>query len=176
MLRLFRTRYRRCAERRRNAQTCSSRWPLVGDRTHSSRNTARAMSMHLSVCLPAMVPYIDLPRALSRGRYTARRGDRKQRHTDRCINHRPCCGGRWTDIQDAPISDIVATMRCSMPRIQDWPFEHLNGARYSLAPTGKRCVGFISWHFRQTAKSYPIISSLRQSRDALSEIASTILP
>ena len=122
--------------------------------------------------LPAMLPRIDLPRALLRGRYTAAAAAIEHNGIPIDVSTLTVLRARWTDIQDALISDIDAdygvfdgrTFRTSRFEAfltrHDIPWPRLESGALDLDRDT----------FRQMAKSYPIISPLRELRHALSEM------
>jgi len=126
----------------------------------------------LEKLLPVMLPHIDLPRALLRGRYMAASAAMEYAGVpiDTETLHR--LHDHWTDIQDALISAIDADygvfdgrsfranrfeaflVRHRIP----WP-RHASGALDLQADT-----------FRTMAKIYPIIAPLHELRHSLSDL------
>jgi DNA polymerase-1 len=122
--------------------------------------------------LPVMLPQIDLPRALLRGRYMP---------VDAAIGWngipidmptlamvRP----HWTDIQDQLIADIDTTYGVYDGRtFKEDRFEQFlirNGIPWDRLDTGRLCLDRDT--FREMARAYPIISPLRELRHALSDL------
>ena len=122
--------------------------------------------------LPAMMPHIDLPRALLRGRYTAAAAAIEHHGTPIDVSTLTMLRAHWTDIQDALISDIDADYGVFDGRTfktnrfeaflarRDIPWPRLESGSLDLSRDT----------FRQMAKSYPTISPLRELRHALSEM------
>ena len=122
--------------------------------------------------LPAMLPHIDLPRALLRGRYMAAAAAIEHNGIPIDVSTLTVLRAHWTDIQDALISDIDAdygvfdgrTFRTNRFEAflarRDIPWPRLESGSLDLDRDT----------FRQMAKSYPIISPLRELRHALSEM------
>jgi hypothetical protein len=126
----------------------------------------------LAQLLRAMMPQIDLPRALLRGRYMVavarmeRNGIPIDTETLNRLNH------RWSDVQDQLIGDIDANYGVfdgrtfKADRFADWlarnniPWPHLESSRLDLSDET----------FREMARAYPAVSPLRELRAALSEM------
>lgn len=128
--------------------------------------------LDLERLLPAMLPRIDLPRALLRGRYMAASAVMEfngipidTKTLERLRRH-------WTDIQDDLIADI------------DTDYGVYEGRTFKSALFEKYLIGAaIPWDrlpsgaldlkgdvFRQAAKSYPAIAPLHELRHSLSEM------
>jgi DNA polymerase-1 len=126
----------------------------------------------LARLLPVMLPHIDLPRALLRGRYmvAAARMERNGVPIDtetlgRLRHH-------WSDIQDQLIADIDANYGVfdgrtfKTDRFADWlarnhiPWPRLESGRLDLSDDT----------FREMARAYPVVAPLRELRAALSEM------
>jgi len=125
--------------------------------------------------LPAMLPRIDLPRALLRGRYMAAASAMECAGAPVDVGMLSRLREHWTAIQDQLIADIDVgcgyhvydgrtfkadrfeeyLIRTGIP----W-WEHTETGRLSLSDKT----------FRQVAKSYPQISPLRELRSALSDM------
>jgi DNA polymerase I len=126
----------------------------------------------LAHLLPAMLPGIDLPRALLRGRYMAAAAvmehngvpiDREM--LDRFRHH-------WTDIQDSLIADIDSDygvydgrtfkvdLFAELLAREGIPWPRLESGKLDLSDDT----------FRQAAKVYPAISPLRELRSALADL------
>ena len=122
--------------------------------------------------LPAMLPSIDLPRALLRGRYMAAAAAMEWNGVpiDVPMLHLLC--KHWHDIQDALIAAIDADYNVFDGRTfkvgrfetflarRDIPWPRLESGSLDLS----------SDTFRQMAKSYRIIAPLHELRHALSEL------
>ena len=132
----------------------------------------------LARLLPVMLPSIDLPRALLRGRYmvAAARMERSGVPIDgetlgRLRHH-------WSDIQDQLIADIDAKYGVfdgrtfKVDRFADWlarnniPWPRLESGRLDLS----------DGTFREMARAYPVVAPLRELRAALSEMRLSALP
>jgi hypothetical protein len=122
--------------------------------------------------LPAMLPRIDLPRALLRGRYM--KAAAAMEHNGTPIDTEPLAPlrERWTDIQDQLIADIDADYGVFDGRtfkVDRWesylvthgiPWPRLESGRLDLSDDA----------FRQMAKAYPQVSPMRELRSALSDL------
>jgi len=126
----------------------------------------------LAQLLPAMLPQIDLPRALLRGRYMAalarmeRNGVPIDTETLSRLRH------RWSDIQDKLITEIDANYGVfdgrtfKADRFAAWlarnniPWPRLESGRLDLSDDT----------FREMARAYPVVAPLRELRAALSEM------
>jgi hypothetical protein len=126
----------------------------------------------LARLLPVMLPHIDLPRALLRGRYMAAAA-RMERHgvpidtatLERLRRH-------WLDIQDQLIADIDSDYAVydgrtfKSDRFADYLARH--GIPWPRHESGR--VDLSDDTFREMARAYPIIVPLRELRAALSEM------
>jgi hypothetical protein len=122
--------------------------------------------------LPAMLPQVDLPRALLRGRYMAAAAVMEFYGTPIDLEMLAILRAGWTDIQDQLIAEIdgaygvfdgrtFKTERFEQYLIRDGiPWPRLDSGRLDL---DDGC-------FRQMAKSHPIVSPLRELRSALSDL------
>jgi hypothetical protein len=122
--------------------------------------------------LPQMLPHLDLPRALLRGRYmkaaAAMEYNGTPIDTETLARLREC----WTDIQDDLIAGIDAAYGVFDGRTfkaERWeqylithgiPWPRLESGRLDLSDNA----------FRQMAKAYPVVSPMRELRSALSEL------
>jgi hypothetical protein len=126
----------------------------------------------LARLLPAMLPRIDLPRALLRGRYMAAAS--AMEHNGTPIDMAACGAMRqhWTGIQDDLIADIDKDFGVYEGRtFKADRFENLLG-RLGI-PWPRTETGRLSLEdhvFRQAAKAYPVISPLRELRSALATL------
>jgi hypothetical protein len=122
--------------------------------------------------LPAMIPHIDLPRALLRGRYMAAVATMEHTGTPIDTEMLALLRGRWTDIQDQLIADIDVSYGVFDGRT----FKHdrfaalliQTGIPWPRLDTGR--LDLSDEAFRQMAKSYPAVSPLRELRSALSDM------
>jgi DNA polymerase I len=126
----------------------------------------------LAKLLPAMLPNIDLPRALLRGRYMVaaarmeRNGVPIDTHTLQHLKR------VWLDIQDQLIADIDTNYGVfdgrtfKAERFAAWlmrnniPWPRLESGRLDLSDDT----------FRELARAYPAVAPLRELRSALSEM------
>jgi DNA polymerase-1 len=126
----------------------------------------------LARLLPAMLPRIDLPRALLRGRYMAAAAVMEHTGTPIDLPMLEVFRAGWTDIQDQLIAAIdvdfgvydARTFKAD--RFAGWlagqkmPWPRLESGRLDLSDDA----------FRQQAKAYPQVSPLRELRSALSDL------
>jgi hypothetical protein len=122
--------------------------------------------------LPAMLPRIDLPRALLRGRYMKAAAIMEHNGTPIDTELLALLREKWTDIQDQLIADIDADYGVFDGRTfkaERWesfllthgiPWPRLESVRLDLSDDA----------FRQMAKAYPRVSPMRELRSALSEL------
>ena len=127
----------------------------------------------LARLLPVMLPQIDLPRALLRGRYSGAAVASMMGHgvpidvptLDLLRTH-------WTNIQDRLITNIDADYGVFDGRtFKEDRFEQYlirNNIPWERLPSGHLCLDRNT--FREMARAYPIISPLRELRHALSEL------
>jgi DNA polymerase I-like protein with 3'-5' exonuclease and polymerase domains len=126
----------------------------------------------LARLLPVMLPHIDLPRALLRGRYMVavarmeRNGIPIDTETLGRLRH------QWSDIQDQLIAEIDANYGVfdgrtfKADRFAAWlvrnniPWPRLESGRLDLSDDT----------FREMARAYPAVAPLRELRAALSEM------
>src|SRR5262249_13114424 len=122
--------------------------------------------------LPAMLPHIDMPRALLRGRYMAAVAamgfNGVPIDTSTLLQLRE----KWTDIQDDLIVAVDADYNIFDGRtFRTERFEQFLAREKIPWPrldTGRLDLG--DGAFRQASKAYPIISLLRELRSALSDL------
>src|SRR5262249_48806335 len=122
--------------------------------------------------LPAMLPKIDLPRALLRGRYMKAAASIEHNGTPIDTDMLAQLREHWTDIQDELIAKIDADYGVYDGRSfkVDWweryliahdiPWPRLESGRLDLEDKT----------FREMAKAYPLVSPIRELRSALSEL------
>jgi DNA polymerase I len=122
--------------------------------------------------LPAMLPRIDLPRALLRGRYMKAAAAMEHNGTPIDTETLALLRQYWTDIQDELIAKIDADYGVFDGRTfkaDRWerylvghgiPWPRLDSGRLDLSDDA----------FRQMAKAYPQVSPMRELRSALSEL------
>jgi DNA polymerase I len=126
----------------------------------------------LARLLPAMLPRIDLPRALLRGRYMAAAAVMEFNGTPIDTDTLALLRQHWTDIQDDLIAAVDADYGIYEGRTfkldrfeayllrHDIPWPRLESGALDLGRTT----------FRQMAKSYSTIAPLQELRHALSEL------
>jgi DNA polymerase I len=126
----------------------------------------------LARLLPAMLPKIDMPRALLRGRYMAAAAHMEHAGTPIDLEMLALLRQHWTDIQDDLISAIDADYGVfegrtfKSARFAEWltragiPWPRLESAQLDLSDDA----------FREGARSHPEVSPLRELRSALSEL------
>jgi DNA polymerase I len=122
--------------------------------------------------LPAMLPHIDLPRALLRGRYMAAAATMEHNGIPVDMEMLGRLREGWTSIQDQLIADIDAEYGVfdgrtfKMDRFASWlahegiPWPRLESGQLDLSDEA----------FRQQARAHPSISPLRELRHALSSM------
>jgi DNA polymerase I len=126
----------------------------------------------LARLLPAMLPLIDLPRALLRGRYMCAASAMEFAGVPIDTEMLERLRQGWTDIQDQLVSDIDTGYRVFDGRT----FKHdrfaawlaCQGIPWPRFESGK--LDLSDGTFRQLAKAYPAVSPLRELRGALSEL------
>jgi DNA polymerase I len=126
----------------------------------------------LARLLPAMLPRIDLPRALLRGRYMAAVAAMEHVGTPIDVLTLGRLRAHWGDIQAELICRIDAEygvfdgLTFKYERFEGWllkkglPWPRLESGKLNLSDTA----------FREAARAYPILAPLRELRSALSEL------
>jgi DNA polymerase-1 len=122
--------------------------------------------------LPAMLPHIDLPRALLRGRYMAAAATMEFNGVPMDVATLSLLRQHWTDIQN----DLIRTIDADYGVFDGRSFRALRWAEYLIAQN-------IPWPrletdrldlsddaFREMARIYPKIAPMRELRGALSEL------
>jgi len=122
--------------------------------------------------LPAMLPHIDLPRALLRGRYMAAAAAMEHAGVPIDVPTLELLRERWTDIQD----DLIAAIdkdygvydgrTFKADRWKQWLLRH--GIPWPVTETG--ALSLADKTFREMAKAHPEVSPIRELRSALSEL------
>ncbi len=122
--------------------------------------------------LPAMLPRLDLPRALLRGRYMAAAAAMEHNGVPIDVDTLGQVREHWGGIQDALIADIDSDYGVYDGRtFKTDRFEQYlirSGIPWERTETGRLSLGDDA--FRQAAKSYPAVSPLRELRSALSDM------
>ena len=122
--------------------------------------------------LPAMLPRIDLPRALLRGRYMAAVSAMEHNGTPIDVPTLMLLHEHWTDIQDRLIAAIDADYGVfdgrtfKADRWASWLARH--GIPWPLLESGR--LDLQDKTFREMAKVYPAVSPMRELRGALSDL------
>jgi DNA polymerase-1 len=126
----------------------------------------------LTRLLPAMLPHIDLPRALLRGRYMTAVSAMEWNGAPIDTTTLGLLRAHWADIQDRLISDIDADYGVYDGRtFKEDRFERFlirHDIPWDRLDSGHLCLDRDT--FREMARIYPIISPLRELRHALSEL------
>jgi DNA polymerase-1 len=148
------------------------RGPWSGDERAAILDYCEGDVVALERLLPAMLPQIDLPRALVRGRYMAAAAIMENNGTPIDVETLELLRRNWISIQDKLIAEIdtdyqVFDGRTFMTeRFAGWlaanniPWPVLESGRLDLSDDT----------FRQQAKAYPAVSPLRELRSALAEL------
>jgi hypothetical protein len=126
----------------------------------------------LTKLLPAMLPGIDMPRALLRGRYMAAAAAMEHHGVPLDLPVLQQLREHWTDIQDQLITEIDADYGVfdgrtfKQERFAAWlarsgiPWPHLESGKLDLG----------DGTFRQQAKAHPPVAPLRELRSSLSDL------
>jgi hypothetical protein len=122
--------------------------------------------------LPAMLPGIDLPRALLRGRYMAAAAAMEHAGTPIDVSMLELFRARWTDIQDQLIAEIDADYDVydgrtfKADRFAGWLAKE--DIPWPLHEDGT--LDLSDDTFRHQARAYPSVSPLRELRSSLSDL------
>jgi hypothetical protein len=126
----------------------------------------------LTRLLPVMLPRIDLPRALLRGRYIKAAAAMEWNGVPIDTDTLALLRERWTGIQDQLIAEIDSNYGVfdgrtfKAERFDRYLAEH--GIPWPRLESGRLDLG--DGTFRQMAKAHPLISPLRELRSALSDL------
>jgi hypothetical protein len=126
----------------------------------------------LARLLSTMLPRIDLPRALLRGRYMAAAWAMEHNGTPIDVDMLARFRERWTDIQDDLIAEIDAGYGVyegrvfKAERFARWLIT--NNIPWPLLESGNPALDDDT--FRHQARAYPAVSALRELRSALSDL------
>jgi DNA polymerase I len=122
--------------------------------------------------LPVILPHIDLPRALLRGRYMAAAAAMEWAGVPIDVPTLELLRERWTNIQD----DLIAAIdkdygvfdgrTFKADRWKQWLLRH--GIPWPTTETG--ALSLTDSTFRQMAKAHPEVSPMRELRSSLSEL------
>ncbi|MFY9769409.1 MAG: DNA polymerase [Xanthobacteraceae bacterium] len=121
--------------------------------------------------LPAMLPRIDLPRALLRGRYMAASAAMEFYGVPIDTATLSLLREHWTDIQDDLIHaiDVYGIYDGRTFKAERWAnLLNRNNIPWPLLESGNLDLGDNT--FRQMAKSHPLVSPYRELRSALSDL------
>ena len=122
--------------------------------------------------LPAMLPKIDLPRALLRGRYMAAVSAMEHNGTPIDVPMLEVLRRNWTGIQDKLIAEIDRNYGVfdgrtfKADRFATWLAG--NNIPWALLESGR--LDLSDDTFRQQARAYPSVSPLRELRSSLSDL------
>jgi DNA polymerase family A len=122
--------------------------------------------------LSTMLPKIDLPRALIRGRYMAAAATMEFNGTPIDVPRLELFREHWTDIQDGLIAEIDAAYGVydgrtfKRDRFENFLIRH--GLPWPVLESGQ--LDLSDDTFREMARSYPIVSPLRELRSSLSDL------
>jgi hypothetical protein len=122
--------------------------------------------------LPAMLPGIDLPHALIRGRYMAAASAMERTGVPIDIAKLDLLRNKWETIQEQLIAEVDADYGVydgrsfRQARFEEYVAKHQ--LPWPRLPTGKLALDRDT--FKEMARSYPIVSPLRELRHALSEL------
>jgi DNA polymerase-1 len=122
--------------------------------------------------LPAMLPGIDLPRALLRGRYMAAAAAMEHAGTPIDVPTLELFRAHWTGIQGQLIAEIDASYGVydgrtfKAGRFARWLARE--GIPWPLLESGM--LDLADDTFRQQARAYPAVSALRELRSSLSDL------
>ena len=146
--------------------------PWSGDERTAILDYCEADVDALERLLPAILPKLDLPRALLRGRYMAAAAAMEHNGTPIDVPTLELFRRHWTDIQDQLIAEIDAnygvfegrTFRAE--RFAAWLAN--NNIPWPLLESGN--LDLTDDTFRQQARAYPAVSPLRELRSSLSDL------
>jgi hypothetical protein len=126
----------------------------------------------LEQLLPAMLPSIDLPRALMRGRYMKAVSRMQATGTPIDTETLREIETYWVDIQDALIAQIDASYGVYEGRtfkVKNWAdYLQREGIPWPRLPTG--ALELTDDTFKQMARIHPKVAPMRELRSALSEM------
>jgi hypothetical protein len=146
--------------------------PWTADERAAILNYCEEDVVALERLLPAMLPGIDLPRALLRGRYMATAAAMEYAGTPIDVPMLELLRQRWTNIQDQLIAAIDANYGVfegrtfKTDRFAAWLVQH--NIPWPLLESGQ--LDLTDNTFRQQARAYPAVSALRELRSSLSDL------
>jgi len=121
--------------------------------------------------LPVMLPRIDLPRALLRGRYMAAAATMEHNGTPIDVQMLARLREGWTGIQDDLIRaiDVYGIYEGRTFKSERWArLMAALGIPWSMLESGQ--LDLSDGTFRQMAKSYPVVSPYRELRSSLADL------
>jgi hypothetical protein len=126
----------------------------------------------LELLLPAMLPSLDLPRAVMRGRYMKAVSRMQATGTPIDVETLREIESHWGQIQDALIADIDANYGVydgRSFRTKNWAdYLQKEGIAWPRLPTGS--LELTDDTFKQMARIHPQVAPIRELRSALSEM------
>jgi DNA polymerase I len=146
--------------------------PWSADERVASLEYCAGDTAALERLLPAMLPGIDLPRALLRGRYMAAAAAMEWTGTPIDTDTLALLRERWTSIQD----ELIAAIDSDYGVFDGRTFKAARWEQYLIAhgiPWPRLESGRLELSddaFRQMAKAHPAVSPLRELRSALSDM------
>ena len=157
----------------RHARARPSRRSVERRRTQRNSRLLQRRRDALERLLPAMLPRIDLPRALLRGRYMKAAAAMEFNGMPIDTVTLALLREYWTDIQD----ELIAAIDADYGVFDGRTFKADRWAALSRHATtfrgrGSKAAASISADdaFRQMAKAYPVVSPMRELRSALSDL------
>jgi DNA polymerase family A len=122
--------------------------------------------------LPVMLPHIDMPRALLRGRYMAASAAMEHNGSPIDVPMLESLREHWTDIHDDLIADIdkgYGVFEGRSFRRERWGrWLTTHGIPWPMLESGQ--LDLDDETFRQMAKAYPAVAPMRELRHALSSL------
>jgi DNA polymerase family A len=125
----------------------------------------------LARLLPVMLPRIDLPRAILRGRYMTAAAAIEHNGTPIDVETQACLGEGWTSIQDNLIRaiDVYGIYEGRTFKSERWAkLMAALGIPWAMLESGQ--LDLSDHTFRQMAKSYSDVSPYRELRSSLSDL------
>jgi hypothetical protein len=146
--------------------------PWCGKERAAILDYCAGVVMALEQLLSAMLPYIDLSRALLRGRYMKAAAAMEWNGTPIDLEMLALLRAHWTGIQDELIRQIDAEYGVFEGRTfktERWErYLITNGIPWPRLESGR--LDLSDDAFRQMAKAYPAVAPMRELRSALSEL------
>jgi hypothetical protein len=146
--------------------------PWTDDERRAILDYCEADVAALERLLPAMLPKVDLPRALLRGRYMAAAASIEHAGMPIDVGMLELFRRHWVNIQDRLIAEIDSAYAVyegrtfKTERFAAWLGAH--NIPWPLLDSGN--LDLSDDAFRQQARAFPAVSSLRELRSALSEL------